>query len=89
MGELKIVLREAVLEKFRKKAMVSFGYSKGSLSMAAEKAIESWLKSETSSESFSDSLNRAAGIWKEKTSGYDFVRDIRKDSDKRLKRLGL
>ncbi len=42
MGELKIVLPEEVEQKFRKLAMQRFGYQKGALSKAGQKAVEEW-----------------------------------------------
>ena len=42
MGELKIVMPEEMEKKFRKLAMARFGYQKGSISLAAQKAIENW-----------------------------------------------
>jgi len=86
MGELKIVLNDKLLNEFRKKAMKKFGYGKGSLSKAAEKAIEEWVGREK--EDFVKSLEEVAGIWRDK-EGYEFVREIRKESERRIKRLNL
>ena len=44
MGELKVKLSDAAEQRFRKAAMERFGYQKGSLSMAAEKAMNAWLE---------------------------------------------
>lgn len=42
MGELKILLPENIEKIFRKIAMRRFGYQKGSISKAAQEAIQSW-----------------------------------------------
>ena len=34
-------------------------------------------------------LEKTFGAWKSKGSGVDYVREIREDSEKRLKRLGV
>jgi len=44
MKGLRVQLKEEILEKFRQVAMKVFGYSKGSLSQAAESAIINWLE---------------------------------------------
>jgi hypothetical protein len=44
MKGLRIQLKDEILEKFRRVAMSVFGYSKGSLSQAAESAISNWLE---------------------------------------------
>jgi len=91
MGELKAVLKEETLGKFRKKAMEKFGYGKGSLSMAAEEAVEEWLESGKTAgdKPFGEAVRKAAGIWTDKRTGSGFVTAIRRESEKRLKRLGL
>jgi len=40
-------------------------------------------------EKFEEAVRRSAGIWTDKRTGYEFVKDARRDSEKRLKRLGL
>lgn len=42
MGELKIKISNKAEEIFRRLAMQKFGYSKGSISQAAQEAIEEW-----------------------------------------------
>ena len=42
---MKVEVPKEIEEKFRKAAMQVFGYSKGSLSKAAEKAFASWTAS--------------------------------------------
>ncbi|MBI2632040.1 hypothetical protein HYW75_03485 [Candidatus Pacearchaeota archaeon] len=42
MGELKILLPENIEKIFRRTAMKRFGYQKGSISKAAQEAIQSW-----------------------------------------------
>ena len=43
MGWIKFTLSDETEMAFRKKAMERFGYSKGSLSLAAEEAVKQWL----------------------------------------------
>ena len=43
MGSIKIYISDDVERKFREVAMKLYGYRKGSLSIASEKAISAWL----------------------------------------------
>ncbi len=43
MGGIKVYLPDQLERKFREVAMRLFGYGKGSLSLASERAIELWL----------------------------------------------
>ncbi|RLE93745.1 MAG: hypothetical protein DRJ96_09855, partial [Thermoprotei archaeon] len=43
MGTLKIRIPDELERKFRETAMKLYGFKKGSLSVAAEKAISAWL----------------------------------------------
>lgn len=43
MGGIKVYLSDDVERKFRETAMKLYGYRKGSLSIASEKAISAWL----------------------------------------------
>ena len=42
MAELKVYLSETLSERFRRTAMVIYGYGRGSLSKAAEDALAKW-----------------------------------------------
>jgi hypothetical protein len=42
MGELKVYLREDLKKEFKKRSMEAFGYGRGSISKAAEEAIQRW-----------------------------------------------
>ncbi len=42
MGELKIYLPDELDARFRKAAMTAYGFGKGSLSKAAEEALQRW-----------------------------------------------
>lgn len=91
MGDIKVSIEDELLRKFREEAMKRFGYTKGSLSIAAREAISKWLEAEKSKEEveeFKEIIRRAAGIWKGE-EGYKYVRKLRKESEKRLKRLGI
>jgi len=43
MGELKIYLPEGLKREFKKRSMEVFGYGRGSISKAAEEAIQRWV----------------------------------------------
>jgi len=92
MGSLKIVIEDDLLKKFREEAMRRFGYVKGSLSIAAREAISDWLKEgkkeKKDLEEFKKVLRKVAGIWTGE-EGYKYVRKIRKEWEKRAKRIGL
>jgi hypothetical protein len=92
MGILKVNLEEELLRKFKEEALRRFGYTKGALSIAAREALKKWLESdlekEKKLEEFSKALKEAAGIWTDE-EGYKFVKKIRKESEKRLKKMGL
>jgi len=47
MAVVKGFVSEALEESFRRKAMEKYGYSRGAISKALEKAIEMWLELET------------------------------------------
>jgi hypothetical protein len=42
LGELKIYLPEGLKNEFKKRSMETFGYGRGSISKAAEEAIQRW-----------------------------------------------
>ncbi|MGQ9468556.1 MAG: hypothetical protein ACUVTD_01820 [Nitrososphaerales archaeon] len=89
IGEIKIVMEDDLLKKFKEEAMKRFGYAKGSFSIAARDAIIRWLESPEEKKEFKEALKDVAGIWTGKEMGYMYVRKIRKDSEKRLRRLNL
>ena len=43
MAELKIYLPEDLKNEFKKRSMEAFGYGRGSISKAAEEAIQRWI----------------------------------------------
>ena len=91
MGSLKIIIEDKLLKEFRKKAMEKFGYTKGSLSIAAREAIKNWLKESGKGEfkkSFLKVMEEVSGVWSGE-EGIKYVRKVRKESEKRLKRLGI
>jgi len=89
---MKVSIEEELLKKFREEAFKKFGYTKGALSIAAREALKKWLefdtKKEKKIEEFSKAIEEVAGIWKG-GKGYEYVRKIRRDSEKRLKRIGI
>jgi hypothetical protein len=92
MSIIKVSIEEELLKKFKEEAFKKFGYTRGALSVAAREAFKKWLEFDTSKdkkfEEFSKALKEVAGIWKGE-KGYEYVRKIRKDSEKRLKRIGV
>ena len=92
MGVVKVSIEEELLKKFKEEALKRFGYTKGALSIAAREAFKKWLEFDTNKEKkveeFSKALEEVSGIWKGE-KGYEYVRKIRKDSEKRLKRIGI
>ena len=61
MGYVKVKVSEEAERKFRRAAMKRFGYTKGALSLAAEKALTEWSEKELQKEELSN-LIRDAGI---------------------------
>jgi hypothetical protein len=53
MGEMKIKISDDVEKTFRKLAMQRFGYGRGAISSAAQKAMEDW----TTEQSFSNAID--------------------------------
>jgi len=92
MGVVKVSIEEELLKKFREEALKKFGYTKGALSIAAREAFKKWLEFDTNKgkkvEEFSKALEEVVGVWKGE-KGYEYVRKIRKGSEKRLKRIGI
>lgn len=92
MGSIKVVIEDELLRKFKEEAMRKFGYTRGAFSIAAREAFIKWLNLEGSREKeiedFKKALGEAAGMWKGE-SGYRYVKKMRRESERRLKRLGL
>jgi hypothetical protein len=92
MGSIKVVIEDELLRKFKEEAMKKFGYTRGAFSIAAREAFIKWLNleggREKGIEDFKKALREAAGVWEEE-SGYRYVKKVRRESEKRLKRLGL
>jgi hypothetical protein len=57
MGEIKVSVPDEKEEKFRKAAMKVFGHKRGSLSKAAEKALEEWAEKMAD-----EDINRSEGL---------------------------
>ncbi len=64
MGEVKIKLSDDTEAAFRKSAMETFGYSKGSLSEAAEQAIKAWAAGQVKPEKMQDPVQAITGLLK-------------------------
>ena len=61
MSELKVYLSKNVNERFRRMAMSVYGYGRGSLSKAAEEALERWC-AEQSEHPNADIVGRSADV---------------------------
>lgn len=59
MGYIKVQVSDQVESKFRQAAMKKFGYAKGALSSAAEKALLEWSDKELDREEVSKSIHDA------------------------------
>lgn len=59
MGHIKVQLSEQAEKKFRQAAMKRFGYTKGALSLAAEKALLEWSDKELAKEEVSKIIHDA------------------------------
>lgn len=64
MGEVKVKFSDETEAAFRKSAMETFGYSKGSLSAAAEEAAKVWMATRTKRAEKSESLAKFMGALK-------------------------
>ena len=65
MGEMKIKIPDKIEAVFRRLAMQRFGYGKGALSAAAEKAIGEWNDSNGEDEEIvADPIEAIAGMMK-------------------------
>lgn len=68
MVPLKVQLSEETERKFRETAMKRFGYSKGALSLAAERALSEWVGKESmrdkASEEIGDPVDAIEGLLK-------------------------
>jgi len=64
MGEMKIKISDEVERRFRKAAMQSYGYNKGSISQAAQKAITDWIMSNIEIEIVEDPIKSLSGLMK-------------------------
>ena len=85
-------IEDELLKKFKEEAVKKFGYTRGVLSIATREALRKWIESESERkktlEKFSRILRDVSGIWTDEESS-KFVRRIRRESEKRLKRMGL
>jgi len=64
MGEIKIKVSDELEKKFREMAMKNFGYSKGSISQAAQKAIMDWVVSNIEIGEVKDPIESMSGLMK-------------------------
>lgn len=92
MVKTTLELRDDIYRKMAKVSVEKYGNSK-SLSRIANEAIEEYIenseKSNLDIKKRIEIAEKAAGIWKSKESGSEYVRRIRSESEERLKRLGI
>ncbi len=66
MGELKLKISDEVERRFREYALKRYGYKKGALSLAAERALKELTKRETAEKSeIKARFFKSAGGWKD------------------------
>lgn len=66
MGELKLKISDEIEKRFREYAFKKYGYKKGVLSVAAEKALIELTKRETTEKSdIKSRFLKSAGSWKD------------------------
>ena len=91
MVKITINLEDDIYKKLVKEAVEKYGNARSFSKLINEKLK----KSETSKPILmskkrrKDIIERAFGSWKIKESGTEYVRKIRRESEKRMKRLGL
>ena len=92
MGELKVKISDETEKKFREAAMHEFGFQKGSLSIAADKALSNWARKhedldrlrKIAREKIKDPVSSMRGVLKHvKMSSIDLQHEI---SNMRVKR---
>ncbi|MBI2144024.1 hypothetical protein HYU17_02630 [Candidatus Woesearchaeota archaeon] len=64
MGEVKVRLSDETEGAFRKSAMETFGYGRGSLSSAAEEAVKEWVAARPKAAEKAESLGKLIGVLK-------------------------
>lgn len=62
MGEVKVKLSDETEAAFRKRAMETFGYAKGSISEAAEQAFKGWAAAQPKASETGGSLSKLRGV---------------------------
>lgn len=64
MGEVKVRLSDDTEANFRKRAMETFGYGKGSLSEAAEQAVKQWSELQSGGSYMEEPVKAIVGMLK-------------------------
>lgn len=65
MGELKIKISDEIEKKFREYALKRYGYKKGALSIAAERALMELTKKKAEKSDIKSRFFRSAGSWRD------------------------
>ncbi len=85
MGYIKVRLPDQAEKKFRQAAMRKFGYTKGALSLAAEKALREWSDKELSEKETSEII-RDAGINNIVSEIKDILKHVKEKTSVELQR---
>jgi len=92
MVKTTINLEDELYKKLVKEAVEKYGKARSFSKLINEKLRETKASAPSKIRSKKEKMNiieRSFGIWKMKESGKEYVRKIRDESEKRLKRLGL
>ena len=90
MGSLKVSIEDDLLKRFKREAMERFGYTRGSLSIAAREAIIDWLEKKRleKGRELMNTIDKVAGVWSGE-EGRKYTDKIRKEWNEREKRLDI
>jgi len=64
MGEMKIIIEDEIEQSFRHSAMKEFGFTRGSISNAAEQAIKEWVERHERIQKIDDPVEAISGMLK-------------------------
>jgi predicted CopG family antitoxin len=90
MTKTTINLEDDIYKKLVKEAIERYGTTRSLSKLINEKLkmVETMKAKEERRKSI-DIVERTAGLWKIEESGSEYVRTLRKESEKRFKRLGI
>ena len=88
MVKTTVTLEDEIYKKLVREALEKYGRTRSLSRLINEKLKAADSISETNKED-KELIELAFGSWKTKESGTQYVRRLRKDSDKRFRRLGI